>query len=270
VQQQGQELHLLAQLHKGRGAGVDKVWNVMAHFDEDKLGRTLFNLERELATRILFDIQGEWGASDPRSLELFTQGIEYFQSFQTYPTVQEENLQKAVKLWEKSLSIDPNYVAVMYNLATAYHNLGKHQQAIEMLKRLRLQPNHNLELEIAYNLGAAYYHSLLGNWAYDYAEHEFSHVVEALSDKEELRGKYRDLLALAYCGLTSVYAQKIHYETEKSEQFFQLATEHYNSILTTVPADSPIVAIAHTAIGMVLLNIECPDCKISRGCAVKA
>jgi tetratricopeptide (TPR) repeat protein len=255
IQKQGQDLHLSAQLHKGRRSGVDKMWAVRGCIDENGTGATLFNLERELANCIMFDVQEEWAASTPQSLMFFTEGLKHFQSFQVHPTVQEENLQKAVELFKNSLSIDPSYVAAMYNLALVYQNLGLHQEALETLKRLRLQPDHGLDLEIAYNLGIAYYHSLLGDWTYDYAEREFARVVEALAEKDNV-GTDRELLALAHCGLTSVCAQKIHYENSDLENLFRLATQHYRKSLAIVNQNPQIVAVAHTAIGMALLNMK--------------
>lgn len=254
LQKQGQNLELSAQLHQGRRAGVSKIWSARTQTEQGELGSYLPDLEYELSLRILFYLQELWGASTPKSLELFTKGLRHLQIFQVHPTVQTENLEKAVDFFERALAIDPSYIAAMYNLAITYHILGKHQPAIDLLKRLRLRPDHGLELEIAYNLGVAYYHSLLGSWVYDLAEQEFNKVVQNLSEETSIELE-RELLALSHCGLTSVYAQKIHYKPEHAKSLRDLATKHYYKALRIAPYDPPIKAIAHVAMAMTLLNM---------------
>lgn len=251
IQQRGKSLCLSAQLRNGRTPGSNKVWTACSSI-QDGLESILFEPTQDLAFQILFDTREGWGASTPTSLRIFTEALRHLQSSQNYPTVQKRALNDAARLLEEALCVDPGYIAAKYHLAIVYHNLGQYQQAIDTLQSLRLQPDHGLELEIAYNLGAAYYH-LLNYWSYDYAEQEFRRVVEGIPDPE-LSESSRQLCVLSHCGLTSVYAQKMRYDADNSEHYFRLATEHYGKALDIATGDPQITAIAHTAIGMALLN----------------
>ena len=154
------------------------MWSVSSPIGQDGPGETLTELARMLAFRILFDTQTGWGAATATSLQLFTEALQGLHSFQAQPAVQASTLQHTAELLEKALVVDPGYVAAKYDLALVQHNLGEHQRAIETLKTLRLQPDHGIAQEIAYNLGTAYYHSLSYR-AYDQAEQEFLSVLRS-------------------------------------------------------------------------------------------
>jgi tetratricopeptide (TPR) repeat protein len=252
LQRRGQNVCLSAQLREGRKPETHKTWTASCPIDDGSFASTLFDLERDLAFQILYDTQEGWGASTATSLRLFTEALEHLHTFQKSPAVQKQVLQKAANVLEEVLSVDPCYITAKYNLAIIYHNLGEHKKSIDTLKSLQLLPNHGLELEIAYNLGVAYYHSL-NYWAYDYAEHEFRQVVEAIAEPD-VTWRGQQLCALAHSGLASVYAQKMRSDPGDLERYFHLTNEHYAKALDIASENPQVLAVAHTAMGMALLN----------------
>lgn len=252
VQHRGQSMCLTAQLREGRSSGIIRVWTACGVVDEDGAAAKLSDLERDLAFQILYDLQAGWDASNPSSLRLFTEGLQRMREYQLYPSLQEGALQEAAALFEQALLADPTYNVAKYNLATVYHTLGQHEQAVELLRSLRMQPGHGLELEIAYSLGAAYYHRL-GYWTYDYAEQEFSRVLEALVEPD-ISPRSRELCALAHCGMANVHAQRMHLDSDNREEHFRLASDHYHAALGLASEDFHVLAIANVAMGLALLN----------------
>ena len=254
IQQKGNEICISAQLRRGKSVGSSFIWTACAPISQNSLESSLSEIEGNIAFQIMYELQKDWEASTPTSLRFFTEGLHQLQLFQQNPVMQKEILEKATQLLEKAVSADPIYTIAQYTLAIAYHSLGRYQESVTILKELQMRPGHGLDLEISYNLGAAYY-QYLKPWAYDYAKKEFETVVKSLSDPNlTFTQQTRELRALAHCGLISVYAQKMHLDLQNIQQFFHLAESNYYKVLAIIPHDSLIMAIAHTAFGMALLN----------------
>jgi tetratricopeptide (TPR) repeat protein len=252
LQERGDCLCLSAQLREKRSAPASRVWTASRSATSETYGACLYEIERDLAYEILYDSQKGWQARTPRTLQLFAEALQLMQRFQERPTSSTADLPRAAELLEKAVALEPRYAAAQYNLAVVYHNLGLHAKSIDVLKDLRLQPDRGLEQEIAYSLGIAYYH-LLVPWAYDLAEREFATVVQAPSEPEP-EGANRVLRALAHCGLASVYAQRMHLDPKNAESHLKKARGHFEQALGLGSDEPQVVAAAHTAMGMALLN----------------
>lgn len=255
IHHRGNTVFLTAQLHKGRSASATQVWSLGVTVDQEELGAALLELERALAFRILFDIQSGWGASSAESLRLFTQAMQQVNLFEGRPVLELSPLKIAADLLNRALEIDPNYTEACYNLALVQHNLGNHERAIDLLKSLNANPAQLIDLGVAYNLGAAYYNVLTYS-SYDIAERYFQNVVADLQDTS-LSKDDRAVLALSYCGLANIAAQRMDYDGASKEEHYLRAQENYASALEVVgDVSSHIVATAHTAMGIAHGNAD--------------
>ena len=256
LQRLGNTYQLTARLEKGRTHYCAHIWQIEAAVDPNDAAHNPSSLIKSLAFDILITLEKSWGTKSAPSLEAFTLGLRELQRFQT-DSRNIHALEQAALHFENALTLDPAYANAKYNLAVARIGLGEYKSAIALLRSLRLRPRPHMELEIAYNLGVAYY-QLAIDWAYEFSEKEFNLVIQTLTTTSlptHLRGTAPDvLLALAHCGLASIAAQRVQRDAEQAEQHLANVAEQVRVARAAQPHNPEITALAHTALGIAYSN----------------
>ena len=199
--QYGKELAIVTELKNMRSDNVLHVWRV----NGGKSDSAIPVMVEELAFRMLQDLCSGLDSKSWRSLQLFTQAIQRIERYGR-DTRELSILEQAAEDLKEAIVSDPGYLRAHYTLGTVYSNLGRHDDARAEFLAVK-QAGTQLRLEAMYNLGLAYYHKFQ-NWSYDYAESEFNSVIREIKQPKPTMSK-QVLLAVSYCGLASVAAQRI-------------------------------------------------------------
>lgn len=262
LQRDGNRLVLTARLEEGRSHRWKNMWQVNQEFALESVSQQLIAKARSLAFEILFDLGKGWGTRSAKSLEQLTLGLfEFYKQDQDAGISSRDALERAVTYFETAIDFDPICSIAKYNLALTKIALGNYDQAIALLKSLRSHLHFEWEAERSYNLGVAYYH-LAKDWAYEFAEKEFKTVVDALDPllrrpllSKRKKERFSKQLALAYCGLASICAQRVARDESKADLCFSQC-EHYAQRALKTFAAGEIKAIIHTALGVAYLNLR--------------
>lgn len=254
IQQEDQTLQLTARLERGRGLGSQRLWQVSDQLADDP-GEKVVALARTLSYQIILGLSKGGSTADGRSLEHFTLGLQALQA-ESAASDPQANLRQAAQHFEKAFIYDPGYAGAKYNLAITQIGLGNCKGGIELLKSLQLPGKRNLEAEIWYNLGIAYY-QLAQDWAYEFGEKALTKAIQVLNTAGQAGQDHRyhqQLLALSYAGLASICAQRVQRDAKRSDEHLQSALEHVKKALELGSQDVEIRAAAETARALAYLN----------------
>lgn len=232
-----------------RGKGIVQTWALSKTIKND-VADPVLQMEEEIAYQILYYMCPQVEAQSWQSLMLFSKALNEMQKYRTR-VGGSDVLEEAAKLLEECLIIDPSYPLAKFNLGLVYSTVGKHDQAIGIFKEIK-EFEKSFQVETIYNLGLSYYHKFQ-DWAYDLAVREFKEVLHLLGNETKNRDA-RTLLALAHCGLSAVYAQKVMRESKKADEYFVLSTHHHDQALRLAEMVHDVQAVAHSALGLLYMN----------------
>jgi len=246
-----EDVRLSARLEEGRRQQCTHTWEVRGLLGQEKTeSDILFDLSEQLAFRILFDSQQGWNTKSSEALRFFTRGLAAVQKYDA--GIRDELLlEQAETCFSQALALDPLYQPAQCNLAFIRIHLGRYHKAVELLRPLRNRVPKTLVPSVTYNLGVAYYH-MAHDWAYDYAEEAF-HVVVGMLRRARSSEK-KELLALAYCGLVGVAAQRVHQDAATAEQHCAEAASYFEAATAKAGNKRNVQAIAKTALGLAYLH----------------
>ncbi len=245
-------LRLSARLETGRKRKNTHFWKLTQELSQpEQAADAIFKLTQRLAYQILYDSQANWGANSSESLQTLTQGLAALQT-QSSARNQKENIRYTHALFLKAWQQDPLYQEAKYNLALASIQVEDYQAAINLLKPLQSKKDVDMQANINYNLGLAYYH-LLVDWAYAQAENAFWAVIHSLEKIADSTTR-REIVALAYCGLIGVTAQKVRQTSENKTQLVITAADYFNRAITIAGSSTEGQATAHRLLGLAYFN----------------
>jgi tetratricopeptide (TPR) repeat protein len=209
IQENSEMIELTIRMEIGRNGKCVNIWRASAELDKyDDESETLGTIIDEICCKILLDTIPEvWGTSSANALRFYTVGLKTLYTYYDSQSRDKQSLLEACDNFSKALQIDPTFDRATYNLALVKLNLGDSESAVELFKNILLINESDFAPEIFYNLGVAYYQRTL-NWAYDQAEVAFANVVSYYNQSRQ--GNYDTrVLALTYCGLTCIAAQRL-------------------------------------------------------------
>jgi tetratricopeptide (TPR) repeat protein/tRNA A-37 threonylcarbamoyl transferase component Bud32 len=216
------------------GIGEDSIFSMV-----DELTRkikTHFQLSEEQIANDIDKYIGEITTSSPEAYKYFTTGIEYASKAQH---------EKAIELYEKAVTLDPEFAMAYRAMAMAYGNLDYRARSDEYMKkamdlkdrlsdreRLRIEADYYRRSEKTIDKSIAAFEELLSLYPKDSgARHNYAVLCSSIGDRQKAIEQYKICIAdgsrfiYTYTNLAAQYASLGLYD--KSQEILE---EYLNNI----------------------------------------
>ena len=257
VDQTGSALHITVQLVQTRDQQVLHEWEIKPPVEGDTAGQ-IFTAASETAYRLLYFLcQDQVKARNWNSFRLFTQGLHEMQLGQD-ASLKPELLEQSMATFQDCIRQDPGYLLPQFVLGMLEVNRGQYSSAQEVFSRVLewSEENQPLQLACRYNLGLTSYHSYT-NEGYSKSSELFSGLVAYFAKKPPRDERLQALLALSYCGLAAVEAQRLRpliRERVVPETSREKELQRYcDAAILTAEKRKDVQAIVHFAQGVLAL-----------------